>query len=176
MNNKSTDQSAHLHSLINIFVNSLLESIISELATREISIVLASLCSWGDWFQSYFVGNPEDRCYHVQAHMWAAPDRFGFSRLYRPCCEKTCLLGFTNNTGADQSAHPHILISAIVLRLLESIISRLATSKISIFKLVSVAEQAGLNLTLAEIPKTGFVMSRPICGLLLIHFPDYKNI
>ena len=36
----------------------------------------------------------------------------------------------------------------------------LATSKISIFYLVSVAEQAGLNLTLWEAPKTGFVMSR----------------
>ena len=53
------------------------------------------------------------------------------------------------------------LISTFVIRLLESIISRLATSKISIFLLVSVAEQAGFNLTLSETPKTGFVASRP---------------
>ena len=38
--------------------------------------------------------------------------------------EKTCLLGFANNKGADQPAHPRSLISAFVIRLLESIISR----------------------------------------------------
>ena len=65
--------------------------------------------------------------------------------------------GFVNNKGADQPAHPRSLISALFIRFLESIISRLATSKISIFLLVSVAEQAGLNLTLLETPKTGFV-------------------
>ena len=45
--------------------------------------------------------------------------------------------------------------------LFESTISKLATSEISIFYLVPVAEQAGLNLTLAETPKTGFLTSRP---------------
>ena len=45
---------------------------------------------------------------------------------------------------------------------MESIISRLVTSKISIFHLVSVAEQAGLNLTLSETLKTGFLPSQPI--------------
>ena len=44
-----------------------------------------------------------------------------------------------NNTGADQPAHPRSLISAVVIHLLESIISRLAASGISIFKLVAVA-------------------------------------
>ena len=47
--------------------------------------------------------------------------------------EKTCLQGFANNTGADQPAHPRRLISAFVIRFLESIISRLATSEILIF-------------------------------------------
>ena len=64
--------------------------------------------------------------------------------------EKTCLRGFANNKGADQPAHPHSLISAVVILFLESIISRLATSEISIFLLVSLAEQAGLNLNLSE--------------------------
>ena len=40
-----------------------------------------------------------------------------------PGREKTCLRGFANNKGADQPAHPHRLISAFVIRLLESIIS-----------------------------------------------------
>ena len=48
-------------------------------------------------------------------------------------CEKSCLWGFANNKGADQPAHPHSLASAFVIRLLESIISRLATSEVSCF-------------------------------------------
>ena len=70
--------------------------------------------------------------------------------------------GLQNNKGADQPVYPFSLISAFVIRLLENIISRLATSEILIFKLVSVAEQAGLNLTLYETLKTGFLASRPI--------------
>ena len=69
---------------------------------------------------------------------------------------------FNNNKGTDQPAHPRSLISAFVIGLLESYISRLATSKISIFKLVSVAEETGLSLTLLETLKTGFVVTRPI--------------
>ena len=41
--------------------------------------------------------------------------------------------GFANNTGADQPAHPQSLISAFVIHVLESVISSLATGKISIF-------------------------------------------
>ena len=48
--------------------------------------------------------------------------------------------GCANNKAADQPAHPRILISAFVIRLLESIISKLASSEISISLLVSVAE------------------------------------
>ena len=50
-----------------------------------------------------------------------------------PRREKTCLRRCANNTGADQPAHPRSLISAFVIRLLESIISRLNTDEISIF-------------------------------------------
>ena len=41
--------------------------------------------------------------------------------------------GFSNNTGADQPAHPRSLISAFVIRYLESIICKLATGEISTF-------------------------------------------
>ena len=41
--------------------------------------------------------------------------------------------GFANNKGAYQPVHPRSLISAFVIHLLESTISKLATSKISIF-------------------------------------------
>ena len=50
-----------------------------------------------------------------------------------PQCEKTCLRGFGNNTGADQPAHSRSLISAYVIRFLESITCKLATGEISIF-------------------------------------------
>ena len=41
--------------------------------------------------------------------------------------------GGANNKGKDQPALPHSLISAFVIRLLETNISRLTTSEISIF-------------------------------------------
>ena len=50
--------------------------------------------------------------------------------LYEPRSEKTCLLGFANNKAADQPAHPHSLISAFVIRFLESIMCKLATGEI----------------------------------------------
>ena len=70
--------------------------------------------------------------------------------------------GFANNKEADQPAHLRRLISAFVIRFLESIISRLVTSEISIFKLVSVAEETDLSLAFSKTPKTGFLAWRPI--------------
>ena len=54
------------------------------------------------------------------------------------------------------------LISIFVIRFWERTLCKLATSEISIFLLVSVAEDTGLKLALSETPKTGFVASRPI--------------
>ena len=77
----------------------------------------------------------------------------------RSSSNKTCLWG----RGCEQqSADPRGPICAFVIRLLESIISEFASSKILIFQLVTVAEQADLNLN-----KTLFVASRPIYFLLL---------
>ena len=50
-----------------------------------------------------------------------------------PRRQKTCLPGVANNTVADQPALPPSLIGAFVIRFLESIISKLAMSEISIF-------------------------------------------
>ena len=60
--------------------------------------------------------------------------------------------GFANIKGSGQPAHPRSLISAFVIRLLESIISRLATFEISIFKLASVTEQTVL-ISLCRKPR-----------------------
>ena len=54
------------------------------------------------------------------------------------------------------------LISTFVIHYLESIIVSLAPCKISIFWLVSVAEQTGLSISLLEALRTGFVKLRPI--------------
>ena len=85
--------------------------------------------------------------------------------LFWPRHKETCLPGYANNKGTDQLAHSRSLISAIVVCLLESIISRLGRSHISLFKLVSVVKETGSSLALFEILKTGFVASRPIYPL-----------
>ena len=47
-----------------------------------------------------------------------------------PRREETCLWVFANNTDADQPAHTRRLISAFAIRVLESTISKHATSEI----------------------------------------------
>ena len=71
---------------------------------------------------------------------------------FGPRREKTCLRGSAYNKGADQPAHPRSLTSAFVVHFLESTIYmyNLATSKISIFQLVPVADETGLSLALSE--------------------------
>ena len=66
---------------------------------------------------------------------------------------------YTNNKGTDQPAHPLCLISAFVVRCVESIIPILAKSKVSRLKLASIAEQAGMSLTWSQTPKTGFLVT-----------------
>ena len=79
-----------------------------------------------------------------------------------PGHEKTCLRGFAMNKGTYQPVHPDRLSRAFVVRFLECIIFKLASSGISIFTLVSVAGETGLNLTLSETQKTVFLGMRPI--------------
>ena len=57
----------------------------------------------------------------------------------------------------------------------EIITSKLATSKMSIFKLVSVAEETDKNFTMSEIRKTGFLGTRPILSFFLLvrHFQAF---
>ena len=43
------------------------------------------------------------------------------NQTYEPGHEKMCLMSYANNKGADQPAHPRSLISAFVVRCLESI-------------------------------------------------------
>ena len=69
---------------------------------------------------------------------------------------------YANNKVADQPAHPRSLISAFVVRCLDSIIPLVSISEISSLYLASVAAQAGLCLTWSQTPKTGFLVTRLI--------------
>ena len=74
-----------------------------------------------------------------------------------------CLMAYANNKGADQPAHLRSLISTFVVCCLNSMICILAISNFSRFWIVSVAEQAGLNLTWSQIPEDTF--SRDVAHL-----------
>ena len=65
-------------------------------------------------------------------------------------------MSFANNKGADQPAHPRSLISAFVVRCLDTVMSLVSLTKISSLLLAFVAEQAGLSLTWSETPEDTF--------------------
>ena len=76
--------------------------------------------------------------------------------IYEPGHEKTCLMSYANNKGADQPAHPRSLISSFVVRCLDSVMSLVSVTKISSIMLASVAEQSSLSLTWWETPEDMF--------------------
>ena len=94
-----------------------------------------------------FRNNPENLSPML---MWQVPSSHG------PRCEKTCHQRFANNTGTDQPVHPNSLVSAFVIRFLESNIRNLAWGEISIFLLVSVVEETGLKLAFFWNPEDSF--------------------
>ena len=65
-------------------------------------------------------------------------------------------MSYANNKGADQPAHPYSLISAFVVRCLDSVMSLVSVTKISSLMLASVAEQASLSLAWSETPEDTF--------------------
>ena len=65
---------------------------------------------------------------------------------------------YANNKGADQAAHPRSLISAFVVRCLDSIMPLVSISEISSLYLVSLATQVSLCITWSQTPKTGFLV------------------
>ena len=62
------------------------------------------------------------------------------------------IMPYANNKGADQPAHPCSLISAFVVRCLDSIIPLVSISEISSLCLASVAAQACLSLRWSQTP------------------------
>ena len=51
-------------------------------------------------------------------------------KIHEPGHVKTCLMSYANTKGVDQPAHPRSLISAFVVRCLDSIISLVSISEI----------------------------------------------
>ena len=68
-------------------------------------------------------------------------------------------MSYANKKGADQPAHSRSLISAFVVRCLDSIIPLVSISEISSLYLASVAEKSGLSLPLSQTPETGFLVT-----------------
>ena len=79
--------------------------------------------------------------------------------INEPRHEKNLFLPHANNKDADQPAHPRSLISAFVIRCINSIIPLVSIPKISSLQL---AEQVGLSLTWSQTPKTWFLVTRLI--------------
>ena len=67
---------------------------------------------------------------------------------------------YANNKGIDQPARPRSLLSAFIVRCLDSIIPLVSISEISRLYLSSVAAQADLSLPWSQTPKTGFLVTR----------------
>ena len=65
-------------------------------------------------------------------------------------------MSYANNKSADQPVHPCSLLSAFVVRCLDSVMSLVSVTKISSLILASVAEQANLSLTWLETPEDTF--------------------
>ena len=85
------------------------------------------------------------------------PDQDLFS--VSPDLSSNCLQRVSANDTRRQRVKTGDFLT-LVIHFLESIISRLATSEISFFELVPVAEENCLSLVLSETPKTG--LARPI--------------
>ena len=100
---------------------------------------------------------------HAQLNLsWRNARRHKFAwrgPFFLPGHEKMCLMSYANNKGADQPAHPCSLISAFVVRCLDSVMSLVSVTKISSLMLAPVAEQASLSLTGSETPKDKFHFS-----------------
>ena len=78
-NNTGADQPAHPRSLISACVVPFLESSIMLPCYRWNFNFLASLCSWGDWFETRFVGNPEDRFCRDETKRYTEYKLFGYA-------------------------------------------------------------------------------------------------
>ena len=94
-------------------------------------------------------------------------------KTFEPGHEKMCLMPYANNKGTDQPAHPCSLISAFVVRCLDSIMSLNSIAQISRLLLAFVAAQAGLCLAWSETPVSWLIYNkRKLTNALMHAGPD----
>ena len=77
-NNTGTDQSGHPRRLISAFVIRLSKKYHIWTCYKRNFNFPASLWSWRDWFETRFVGNPEDRFSRDEAHMFELRNKVNF--------------------------------------------------------------------------------------------------
>ena len=65
-------------------------------------------------------------------------------------------MSYANNKGVYQPAHPRSLMSALLVRCLDSVMSLVFVTKISSLMLAFVAVQASLSQTWSETPEDMF--------------------
>ena len=87
-----------------------------------------------------------------------------------PHHEKTCLCNMRTT-----KAHPRSLISAFVVRCLDSIIPLVSISTISSLYQAFVAVQVGLSLPWSQILKTGFLVTRIKLSFIIISWKMIVN-
>ena len=95
---------------------------------------------------------------------------------YEPGHEKTWFMSYANNNGADQTAHPRNLMSAFVVRCLDSVMFLVSVTKILSLMLVSVPEQAGLSLTWSETPEDTFSHDEAHVKYKFLFFPTLLSL
>ena len=98
-----------------------------------------------------------------------------WENAFEPGHEKTCLMSYANNKGADQPVHPRSLISVFVVRCLNSVMSLVSVTNISSLMLATVAEQSSLSLTSSETREDTFSHDEAHLNLQRKHFNGYSD-
>ena len=83
-------------------------------------------------FKPHLLEKLHYKVYELWVWHYKGYELFNFCILYMSrAMRKMCLMSYANNKGAEQPAHPRSLISAFVVRSLDSIISLDSTAEIS---------------------------------------------
>ena len=100
-------------------------------------------------------------CYvEKQGHVLCINEFTLTAKIYEPCHEKNLSYAICDKQRRRSAcASAQALISAFVVRCQNSTIPLVSIFAISVFSLASVAEQAGLDLTWSDTPKTGFLVA-----------------
>ena len=120
---EDSDQPGHLPSLIRVFAVHMKKPWVLNYQSS------AQRRLWSDWADAQADLSRHLAHTHFVGFVMSQP-KWQITRN-EPGHEKMCLMSYANNKGADQPVHPHSLISAFVVRCLDSIISLDSIAEIS---------------------------------------------